>query len=394
MNILFYCDEYPPYRTGGIGTVTKIVAESLASKGHNIFVLGYYPKNKDLPQYAEINGVHVYRYNRSVFFQFIKKKIYPFFYKLKCTTFIIQKELSFIEKIIKKTIREKNIHILELTDFYSFNMQSSGILNFQDFGIPTVLRVHGSASFLANLRGSSSAIISKNDSLHFKRCNHICAVSNYSLCYVRNNFDFSHFLTQKVIYNPIEDLFLNRTPPSKSDDILFIGKLTETKGCYSLLKAFNVCAEKFPKLQLRLVGGGDIEKAKSYVKSEFLHRVHFLGFCNREQIKMEIDNCLFACMPTYFETFGMVALETMSRQRAVIYTERTSGREIIIDGKDGFTVDPTNIDAIVERIVKLYTDKKCRDEIANQAYLKIYNNFTASKIVNQLESYYKSLVNS
>ena len=32
MNILFYCSEYPPYVTGGIGSATKIVAEELAKR--------------------------------------------------------------------------------------------------------------------------------------------------------------------------------------------------------------------------------------------------------------------------------------------------------------------------------------------------------------------------
>ena len=46
MNILFYCDEYPPYITGGIGSVTQTVAEYLSSKGHNIYFIGYYPFEK------------------------------------------------------------------------------------------------------------------------------------------------------------------------------------------------------------------------------------------------------------------------------------------------------------------------------------------------------------
>ena len=63
MNILFYCAEYPPYKTGGIGSVTKIFAEELVRRGHNVYVMGYYPENKSFPQYSVINGVHIYRLN-------------------------------------------------------------------------------------------------------------------------------------------------------------------------------------------------------------------------------------------------------------------------------------------------------------------------------------------
>ena len=48
MNLLYYCSEYPPYKSGGIGTVTKIVAEELVRRGHNVSVIGYYPDINEL----------------------------------------------------------------------------------------------------------------------------------------------------------------------------------------------------------------------------------------------------------------------------------------------------------------------------------------------------------
>lgn len=393
MNILFYCNEYPPYKTGGIGTVTKIVAEALAKRGHNIYIVGYYPSNTTLPEYSEINGVHVYRYNLGYQCGKIRKLLFQLFYKLHCTRHIIQKELSFTERKISELIEQKRIQIIELTDFYKFNAQSSGILNYTKFPVPTVLRVHGSASFLKSLQGITNQTIKTNDSRHFNRCEHISAVSEYSLKYVQENFDMAHFKTQSVIYNPIEERFLNPTPPSNSNDILFIGKLTKAKGCYSLLEAFNICAEKYPDMQLRLAGNGDIEKAKSYVKPQFIDRVHFLGFCNREQIQKEIDHCAFACIPSFFETFGMVALEIMGRQRALIFTERTSGKEIINDGENGYLINPENIDDIAKKIEILFSNNSLKKKIASNAFHSVQK-FSTSKIINQLENYYTNIIHN
>jgi glycogen synthase len=42
MNILFICDEYPPGRHGGIGTVVQLTARALVSQGHNVVVAGFY----------------------------------------------------------------------------------------------------------------------------------------------------------------------------------------------------------------------------------------------------------------------------------------------------------------------------------------------------------------
>lgn len=63
MNILFHCSEYPPFRNGGIGSVIRIVAEELASRGHNIYVSGYYSGLNKSESIEVINGVTILRYN-------------------------------------------------------------------------------------------------------------------------------------------------------------------------------------------------------------------------------------------------------------------------------------------------------------------------------------------
>lgn len=392
MNILFYCSEYPPCKSGGIGTVTKIVAEALAKRGHNIYVVGYYPSNTTLPEYSEINGVHIYRLQCA----FRRNKFLLILYFLLLglrKNKVIEREIKYTEQKIEELINLHNIQILEFTDYYPLNAYKLSKHVFKNFNIPTVLRIHGSISFLQSYRGESNVISKINDSLHFKRCNHINAVSDFSLQYILNNFDTSHFITQKVIPNPIENNFIKTNPPSDSNIILYIGKLTKAKGCYSVLKAFNLCAEKYPQLTLHVAGYGNIEQAKSYVNPQVLDRVHFLGFCDREQIQKEIDNCAFACIPTYFENFSMVALEIMGRQRALIFTERTSGKEIINDGENGFLVNPDNIEDIAKKIELLYNNKSLRDNLAASAYHTISEHYSSTKIVTKLEQYYQSILN-
>lgn len=392
MNILFYCNEYPPFKSGGIGTVTKIVAEALVKRGHNIYIIGYYPTNTTLPEYSEINGVHIYRYNLGYRDKKWKHFLFMILVKLHLAHLIVNKELVFTENKIETLILNENIDILEITDYYDFNLYPDKHRTFKQFCIPTVLRIHGSVSFLQDLiKHQLNHKTKENDSKHFNRCDHLCAVSEYSLKYIQENFDTSHFKTQSVIYNPIEEYFLNPTQSSNSNDILFIGKLTETKGCYSLLKAFNICAEKFPNIQLRLVGNGNIKKAKSYIDPQFTDRVHFLGFCNREQIKKEIDNCIFACIPSFFETFGMVAIEIMGRQRTLIFTERTSGKEIILNDINGYTVNPENIEEIAQKINILYTNQNKRESLSTCAYNTVLQNFTTMNIIEKLENLYFSI---
>lgn len=391
MNILFYCSEYPPFPTGGIGSVTKIIAESLALKGHNIFVIGYYQNMYHLPMFSEINGVKIYRLHKTYQDGKLKTTTCKILNKLNLSRPFIQKELTFTENFISNIIKQENIDLIEFTDYYTFNNQAPN-LRYQSFSIPTILRIHGCASFIQELKGHPNLRTKQNDQSHFNRCNYLSAVSQYSLNYIQQNFDTSNFNKEIVINNPIEDSFLKQNSPSNSNTILFIGKLTESKGCYSLLKAFNACADKFPKIELHLAGNGDIKKAKSYINPKFINRVQFLGYCNRKTIQQEIDNCIFACIPTYFETFGMVALEIMARQRALIFTERTSGKEIIKDEFNGYTVNPENIDQIAEKMEFLITNTSLRNKIAINGYETIQSKYTVSKVSEKIIDFYNTIL--
>ena len=393
MNILFYCSEYPPHVTGGIGSATKIVAEELAKRGHNVYVAGYYVS---MPTkgvvYENINKVHIYRINKGYRNNAIKQKIFGLLNKIGKTNFLIQKEVSYIDEFIQYLVDTKNIDVIEFTDYLNQCLYTKEQLSFKKFSIPCILRIHGCASFLNSLKGLNKKYVQENDQRHFSRCNHISSVSQYSLDYILNNFDCNNFNIKKVIYNPIEEEFLQRNSANENKTILFIGKITETKGCYSLLKAFNNISLRYPNWKLRLAGNGNIQEAKNLIHPDVIDKVTFVGYCNREKIKQEIDNCSFACIPTYFENFSMVALEVMAREKALVYTERTSGKEIIVDNCNGFLVNPENIKEIEAKCNELITNAQKRKEFAEKAYFTIIDNFLVETITDKLEELYQKAI--
>ena len=69
-----------------------------------------------------------------------------------------------------------------------------------------------------------------------------------------------------------------------------------------------------------------------------MNQIKLFGFCDRKFVAHKIDECAFACIPSYFENFSMVPLEIMARTRCLIFTERTSGNEVIINNEDGYIV--------------------------------------------------------
>lgn len=392
MNILFICDEYPPFRSGGIGSVTKIIAECLASRGHSVKIAGYYTAMDETERHDVVNEIEVYRYNLGYRKGPLRSRLIMYLNKMGCSGWLIQKELVFFETNIEELIQRKKIDIVEIPDFYGFNVFRTKH-KYKKYCVPTVLRVHGSISFLENLSGHKNEYAWMNDRNHFMRCDAVAAVSRFSQEYVHQNFPDVHFKNDVVIYNPLEDSFINESPHCENQTILFVGKLKETKGAFSLIKAFNIFAKTHPGWSLRLAGYGDVDIASQYVDNSTKDRVSFLGLCNREQLKLEITNCTFACVPSYFENFSMVALEIMGRRRALIYTNRTSGPEVIEDGVNGLLVDPEDIDNIVNAMCKMADDDDFRYRCAENAYSFVKKNFTLPHIVTQIELLYSNLLN-
>ena len=391
MNILFQCSEYPNFRNGGIGTVTKIVAEELVGQGHHIYVVGYY---SDLPQQEMvevINGVVIYRYNLGLRKGKFRQQLLRILNKVGLAGGLIQRELSWYEERIVALIDRHKIDVLEMTDFYNFCLFHAKLL-FKKFVVPTVMRVHGSASFIQYYSGKKQKWVVDNDKRHFLRMDYLCPVSFFSGNYVTDTFPFIKFLDSRIIYNPIESSFLKHNLPSEKHDILFIGKLIKTKGAFAVVDAFCRIANDFPDWKLRLAGKGDIEHFGRLIPHQLRDRVVFLGFCNRETLAVEIDNCAFACIPSYFENFSMVPLEIMGRSRAMIFTNRTSGNEIIEDGVDGFTVDPDNVEMISEKMKQLIVDEGLRNTFAKNGYEKVSSKFSAQSVVGELLTFYTNCI--
>ena len=391
MNILYYCEEYPPARNGGIGTVVKLVAEAMAKRGHKVIVAGKYWDGEGKETVENINGVTVVRWYKSSY-NTVGIKSCDLFHFGDYRKRKAQRVLWRTHELIGKLIGKYEVDILEMPDYVDDFIYNDGLrVARMRFSVPMVIRVHGSVSFLyCQAEGKMRPEKLAQDRAHFGRADAICAVSGFSKRYVEENLCRNKSID--VIYNPIEASAFESPKASEDQNILFFGKIAEMKGAFSLIKAFNIVAEKNPQVRLRLVGSGDIEGARRLVNPQFADRVEFVGFVPHERIADEIDAALFCVLPSYFENFSMAALEVLARCKALIYTERASGKELIDDGENGFLVDPDNVGQIAEKMELLLSDVGLRHRLAENGYEMCRSRFSTETIVPQMEQYYQSVI--
>lgn len=408
MTILYYCDEYPPFRNGGIGTVVKLVAEQLVARGHTVIIAGKYVeggKHNKTVSHELINGVKIYRYHQGAYttlprkllgiLQFIVVKLENSKLYGKINNLKTKRDYRKTESLLAKLIAKYDVDLIEFPDYVDeFLHGLTHPIKFRNFNIPLIIRVHGSVTFLDYFRqGRVNPDLQALDLAHFNRADKICAVSKFSKEFVMDKIIPKRSVD--VIYNPVEDeLFQLPAKRETENTILFFGKIVETKGTFTLIKAFNQVAITHPQVRLKLIGTGDLEVARSLVDERIKDRVIFQGFLPKSEIIKEIDKSLFCVLPSYFENFSMAALEVLARKKALIYTERASGAELIEDGVNGWLVDPENIEQIVEKIEFAIDKKHCTESIAKNGQVSCLERFSAELIMPQLEKYYLKIINT
>ena len=144
----------------------------------------------------------------------------------------------------------------------------------------------------------------------------------------------------KVIYNPYDINKIQKLSQEKINDeykeifekptIINMGRLSEQKGQWHLLRAFKKVETEIKDAQLVILGKGELEK---YLKKlandlELSERVHFLGFQNNP-FKYIANSDLYV-FPSLFEGFPNALVEAMACKISVLSADCKSGpREIL-----------------------------------------------------------------
>ena len=162
----------------------------------------------------------------------------------------------------------------------------------------------------------------------------------------------------------------------------FVGRINEAKGQYLLIEALKRLKVKNLDIKVYFVGHAMNEEylnsLKQKVKSYNLEKeVNFLGFVNEPSKFMQICDVIVAASKN--ETFGLVLIEAMKNQTAVIASKSGGFLEIIDDGLNGLLFENENVEDLCMKIEKLYRDKKLKDTLALEAKRKVDLEFDSQK---------------
>lgn len=159
-----------------------------------------------------------------------------------------------------------------------------------------------------------------------------------------------------------------------------------TKGIKFLLEAFKIAQSKIDS-ELLIVGGGRDEKELKKIARKLKIKALFVG--ERNDVAEILPVMDVFVLPSLSEGFPVVILEAMAAGIPVVATDVGGNKEVIVDGKTGFIVEPGVPHKLAEKIEELLEDETLRKSLGEEGFKRIEKKFSIEKTVDRIENLWK-----
>lgn len=206
------------------------------------------------------------------------------------------------------------------------------------------------------------------------KANRLATVSNFSkddivkqygikpekIDVVHNGVNAKFHAVDDTVKSKIREKFTGGKPY-----FIYVGSLHPRKNITRLLQAFDVFKkEDTTDVQLMIVGEKywwNEEMETSFQQLAHKNEVHFVGHVQNDELNAVIASALAMTYVSYFEGFGIPALEAMKCEVPLIAANATSLPEVV--GNAGILVDPFSVVEISAAMNEIASDIGLREEL-------------------------------
>ncbi len=414
MKIAVFVYEYPPKIVGGLGTYAAEITRKFVLMDHDVTVFTMNDDAGSLPTREIWRGIEIHRPLHidisdslpDVISEDIKKwgRGAHFFGKLMVYNYLSASKL--INELIKKEGMKYDIVIAH--DWLSV---MGGVTVKRETGLPLAFHVHSTEK--GRTLGNGSGVVSNIELRGGNMADLIVTVSYamkdelIQLGYPREKIQVSYNGVDPDKYNPANvskaDIKRVRAKYGIKDDefmLLFLGRLVGVKGVDKLIMAMPHILQKIPKARLVIVGVGDLQEYLTNL-TKTIRLSEYIKFCfdfiSEEERIIHYAACDVAVFPSYYEPFGIVAIEAMSMEKPVVVgAAGVSGmREIVVCcGEDqcGYHIDPNNPTDIAWGITSTLENPEKMKKLGKNGRKRVLAEFTWTRIAEKTIALYEKIL--
>lgn len=177
-----------------------------------------------------------------------------------------------------------------------------------------------------------------------------------------------------------------------------VGQLYPAKGVHYLLEALARIVPDFPGLHLYIIGHHVIDEYRGYrveleqfiAKNRLEPYVTFTGW--RDDVLEVVSLMDILVHPSLAEGFPRAVLEALALGKAVVVSRVGGLREFIKDGKNGFLVEPGDVQGLAEKIYRLLREKPLKEAFGQASREKVFSEYRIMDRMTRLESIWRDMV--
>src|SRR5437660_1866193 len=192
--------------------------------------------------------------------------------------------------------------------------------------------------------------------------------------------------------------------------LLFVGRITRQKGIMDLVRAIPFMDREF---QIVLCAAAPdtpeiAEEMKNAVETARIKRSDIVWIdemVDRKTATEFYSHAAVFCCPSIYEPFGIINLEAMACETAVVASAVGGIKEVVVDGETGFLVPVDFVEGtfklanpekfsrdLAARINQLMKDRQLREKFAKAGRKRAEEMFSWSRIAEKTKALYESLV--
>ena len=413
MKIAVLVYEYPPKIVGGLGTYAAEITRKFVLMDNDVTVFTMNDDGGTLPTREIWRGIEIHRPLHidvsdslpDVIAEDIKKwgRGLHLFGNLLVYNYLTA------SKLINELIRKEGVNY-DIAVAHDWLSVMGGITVKKESQLPFVFHVHSTEK--GRTLGNGSSVVSNIELRGAKMADMIVTVSYamkdelIQLGFPRDKIQVAYNGVDPQKYDPEG---VSREKISKIKEyyglkdkdfmILFLGRLVAVKGVDKLIMAMPHILRKIPNAKLVVVGVGDQQeyltnltrtmRLNDYVRFRF-------DFIPEEERILHYAACDVAAFPSYYEPFGIVALEAMSMEKPVVVgaTGVSGMREIAVccgDEQCGYHIDPNNPSDIAWGIISSLETKERQEWLGKNGRKRVLSEFTWNKIAEKTLELYETV---
>ena len=401
MKVLFLTNEYPPHIYGGAGVHVDYLSRELA-RLMPVEVRCFGDQKSERPN-LKVTG-----------------------FELDARGFTCPKPLQSVFGAMQRCLDFNTVNIeADIVHCHTWYSHFGGILARKNYGVPLVVTVHsleplrpwkreqlgGGYDFSLWVEKTAlemaDAVIAVSGETK-RDIERLFAVDPARVPVIHNGIDLDEY--RKV--ETTAALQRHGIDPKKPF-LLFVGRVTRQKGIIHLVRAIPHMAEGF---QIVLCAGAPdtpaiAEEMKAAVERARARRPDVIWIDEMVDKKTVIElysQAAVFCCPSIYEPFGIINLEAMACETAVVATAVGGIKEVVVDGETGFLVpleqmkespfapvDPDKFSRdLAARINELMADPGLREKFGKAGRKLAEQKFSWSAIAQETKALYESVVRS